>query len=398
MANVLVVGAAESCLGMIHTVKDMGHKAIIIASDATQPGYKFADHAILCKDNDLDNAIKEISSYKIDAIVPTPVDRPLVWQAQIAEKLRLPFISVETALNFRFKHRMKRLLYDHGVPTARWKRFESGMFTIDDLTSFSYPLIVKPVDGYASRGVVLVNKDEELLRQVSEAIDYSSDGSFLVEEFVDGMEYNAEGICFDGNVEIYAIVEKIRDPFPRTIEMGHVIPPNISVEDEQLILSTVVDAVHAMGMKVGAFNAEIKVLNGRAKIIEVNGRLAGDFIVSHLIEPTTGQDMQKELVKACLGQTPEKAKRAYQRHGIIRFYNLPVGRRIISLDFASIRAKFSDDLVWVKSFFEDNTKIPEVLHMGHRSGFFIILADNRRELDDRVEYILDAITSCIQLA
>jgi biotin carboxylase len=377
--KILVIGAADSCLGIIKTIKRLGYKTIVVGSSENMPAEKYSDYYLVAEDGDINAVVSYCLQIGVDAIVPTPVDRTLLWMAKVAEKLNLIFLSVQSVENFRNKYQMKTCLKHANINCAKGLLVSKENFSSLSLKKYTFPLIIKPIDAYASRGVLRVNNVSELQMYINEASSFSSNGQIVIEEFIDGREFNAEGVCFNGNVEIYAIVEKIRDPFPRTIEMGHIVPPDITEKEEEIILETITKGVLALGMKNGAFNAEIKLYNNQGYVIEINGRLAGDFIISHLLKPTTGQDMEEALVNISLGLQPEKAKRKYIRHGIISFFNLPVGRKIKEIkDFSELQKNPS--IIWAHVFFKKDDVIPEVLHMGHRSGFVIVTANNRNEL------------------
>jgi len=377
--KILVVGAADSCLGIIKTIKRLGYLAVVIATNEDMPAKSIADYYQVVEDGDVDAVVSFCKKIGIDAIVPTPVDRTLLWMAKVAEKLNHIFLAVDAVENFRNKYQMKICLQEAGIKCAKGFLATKDNFSSLLLKNYTFPLIVKPVDAYASRGVVKVNNLTELELYMNEASSFSSNGQIVIEEFIDGREFNAEGVCYNGIVEIYAIVEKIRDPFPRTIEMGHIVPPDITENEEKIILETITKGVLALGMKNGAFNAEIKLYNNQGFVIEINGRLAGDFIISHLLKPTTGQDMEEALVNISLGLQPEKAKRNYIKFGMISFFNLPAGRKIKEIkDFNHLHK--NPDIIWAHLFFKKGDIIPEVLHMGHRSGFVIVTANNRTQL------------------
>jgi biotin carboxylase len=394
--KILVIGAAQSCLGIIGTIKRLGHLAVVVGSSTDLPGYPLADYYLLAEDNDVESVVKYCKEIGVDGIVPTPVDRPLVWMAKVAKELGLIFISPNTAEAFRHKYKMKEHFQRANVLCAKGILTTKERIISDIEKFFNFPLILKPIDGYASRGVVKADNLSDLEGFVEETSSFSSDASIVVEEFIDGREFNAEGVCYQGNVEIYAIVEKVRDPFPRTVEMGHIVPPDITPSEEELIVKTISDAVLAMGMDNGAFNAEIKLHQGKGYVIEVNGRLAGDFIVSHLLKPTTGQDMEEAVVNISLGIKPEKAKRNYTRHGMISFFNLPEGKKINEInDFNYL---YDDpDLIWAYLFFKKGDVIPKVLHMGHRSGFVIATAESRKHLQQRVEAVKGEVMGSVVL-
>lgn len=394
--KILIIGAAQSCLGIIGTIKRLGHIAVVVGSSIDLPGYSLADYYLIAEDNDVDGVVKYCREIGVDGIVPTPVDRPLVWMAMVAKELGLIFISPDTAVAFRHKYKMKEHFQHANVPCAKGILTTKERIVADIEKLLNFPLILKPIDGYASRGVVKADTLNDLKNFVEETSSFSSDASIVVEEFIDGREFNAEGVCYQGSVEIYAIVEKVRDPFPRTVEMGHIVPPDITPAEEELIVKTITSAVLAMGMDNGAFNAEIKLHQGKGYVIEVNGRLAGDFIVSHLLKPTTGQDMEEAVVNISLGIKPEKAQREYIKHGMICFFNLPEGKKIKEInDFNYLQD--DPDIIWAYLFFKKGDVIPKVLHMGHRSGFVIVTSNNREDLFKRVTFVRNELITLIEL-
>lgn len=394
--KILILGAAQSCLGIIKKIKRLGHQAIVVGNSPDLPARPLADDYIIAEDYDVETVVSHSKPLNIDGIVPTPVDHPLKWMAEVAEKLGLIFISPDIADNFRDKYKMKKCLQRANIKCAKGILTSEQEFSKNLIKDYNYPLIVKPIYGYASRGVVRANNFNELVKNIFEASGFSPNKKILIEEFITGREFNAEGVCYNGKVEIYAIVEKISSSFPRTIEMGHIIPPDITDNEEKIIIEAILKAVIALGMINGAFNAEIKLHNNAGYVIEVNGRLAGDFIISHLIKPTTGQDMEEAVINISLGIPPEKAERRYRKHGIISFFNLPAGKIIKNIK--SFKFLYDDpNVIWPFLFFKEGDIIPEVKHMGHRSGFVIVTANSRKEMFNLAEKTKKTIIDSIEL-
>lgn len=384
--RILVIGAAESCIGIIKTINQMGHISVVVSTAAEAPAKPFASQYYVFEENDVDGVVELCDNLEVDALVPTPVDRTLHWMGHVAKRCGLIFLSIEAIDRFRDKSLMKERFMQKGIPCARGIKTNPEEFQMSFINDFEFPLIVKPLDAYASRGVLKVENMDQLQTYIHEASAFSTTGNVLIEEFIEGREFNAEGICYNGEVEIYAVVEKISGEFPRTIEMGHVIPADIRAEEEQLIVETITAAVKALGMVNGAFNAEIKLNNGKGIVIEIAGRLAGDFIVSHLVPPTTGQDMNKAVVEVHLGLQPEKALRTYPKFGMISYYNLPEGKTIKEVkNFSHLLNQ--PNVIWIRNYFSSGDKVPEVMHMGHRSGLVIIVEKSREQLFWKAEEI-----------
>lgn len=388
--SILIFGASDSVIGMTKTAKLMGYKIAMLGPDVSSVARSMADYYKIVDDNQIDEVVEFAKEKNVVAIVPLPIDRILQWQAKIADVLGLIFISVDDVDNFRDKYKMKETFIRNGVNCANGVIIKNlDDYNSKDLSKLLFPLIVKPIDGYASRGVTKVENIKELDLYVVEAFEFSISGKILIEEFIEGREFNSEGIVFNGEVQIIAIVEKIRDPFPRTIEMGHIVPPDITNDEETIIFKEVTKAVSALNLKNGAFNAEIKIYNGNGYIIEVNGRLAGDFIVSDLIKPTTGYDMEEAVVNISLGIKPKDYKYQYCKSGIIRFFNLPESKKIDFIQDYSIHFD-KTKIIKYHLFYKIGDITPKVRHMGNRAGFLI-------NVDENIEKTIECSNKCIEI-
>ncbi|MBN2669269.1 MAG: ATP-grasp domain-containing protein [Bacteroidales bacterium] len=394
--SILVIGAGESSLGMIRTIKKMGYKAAVVGMSDSELAISEADFYLQTQKENLDDVIKFAKTNHVIGLVPIPVDWILMWQAKVAEALELKFIPVSKVPNFRHKFTMKQVLQAAHIPCAKGIHITKDNFQSIDFTQFDFPLVVKPTDGYASRGVTVVKDSLELNQYLKEAFEFSIGGDIVIEEFIGGKEYNAEGVVFEGKVDFYAIIEKVSGAFPRTLEMGHLFPANINKAEEEIICQTVEKAVLALGMENGAFNTEIKIWNGKAYIIEVNGRLAGDFIVSHLIKPTTGRDMEAAVVNISIGKNPGFHKLSVQKHGYIAFFNLPEQKTIERIQTIP-DLETDPDLIWWKIFYKENDITPEIKHMGHRAGFSIVTGESRNSVLEKAEYINQKLIKSITL-
>jgi len=379
LKNILVIGAAESCLGMIKAIQRKGHRALVVGTNAEQPGFKIADATLLCEDGDVEKAVEFGLKHQAAGIVPTPVDRTLAWQAEVAKRLDLIFIPMDNIPNFRHKYTQKLAIMKAGIPCAKGILLNKGQAWDLEARQIGYPLVCKPIDGYASRGVFKCDNAIELERFIREASEFSFDGSVILEEYLEGREFNAEGVCYQDKPFVCAIVEKISDPFPYTVEMGHIIPAAITTKEKRELTELAEQAQIALGLENGAFNIELKLVDGKARIVEVNGRLAGDFIISHLLKPCTGIDMEEAVVDIALGIKPELSGGRIEKHGIIRFFNLPAGKRIVEAPDL-LKVMKIPGIIWAKSFFGKGDVIPEVTHMGQRSGFLIVVAESREEM------------------
>ncbi len=64
-------------------------------------------------------------------------------------------------------------------------------------------------------------------------------------------------------------------------------------------------ALDSLQIKNGASHTELKITPvDDIMLIEIGGRMGGDFIGSHLVEMSTGIDFVKAVIQVALGQPP----------------------------------------------------------------------------------------------
>jgi len=125
--------------------------------------------------------------------------------------LEIPYTGgnyLTLALTLR-KDMVKKILTYHNLPTPKFKLFETGDETLD----LGFPLIVKPANEDASIGIkdesVVYNEDK--LRERVKYVIGEYEQPALVEEFIDGREFNVGVI---GDNEILPLSEITFDGLP----------------------------------------------------------------------------------------------------------------------------------------------------------------------------------------
>jgi carbamoyl-phosphate synthase large subunit len=166
---------------------------------------------------DFDKTVEVAERYQVKGIITAATDKPLVMMARVAEKLNLPFFSVETAEWSTDKLLMKQKFHEAGIPCANGFLLNS----VDELATLNvdYPVIVKPRDNSGSRGVIYCTGFNEVELAVQEALQYTKKGNVLVEEFIDGKEYSIESLHVAGNTHVIQYTEKITTPRPYNVEL-----------------------------------------------------------------------------------------------------------------------------------------------------------------------------------
>jgi biotin carboxylase len=227
------------------------------------------------------------------------VDQAMELVGRINDLLGLGGTSHEVARRFHNKLAMRQWLTQTGFETVRAEPVADAAAIADFGARHGYPLIVKPVDGTASRGVMRIGAVEEIGQSWSQATSlrgsedvvfahlYPVD-SFLAEEFIDGTEYSVESFSFDGQHIVVSVTEKVSDGF---VEVGHAQPACLTPSEEALITDYTVRFLTAMGLRDGVAHTEVTLSAAGPRIIESHDRVAGDRIMD-LVEAVYGIDLE----------------------------------------------------------------------------------------------------------
>lgn len=179
------------------------------------------------------------------------------------------FTALET---MRDKHRLRQLLTPRSPLSGRFA-LASG---VDELRSMlgGYPggVVVKPVDGAGSRGVLRVPPGEEPDELALPA------APFLVEEFFEGPEFSVEMVTWDGVHHPLVVTEKTLGGTTGLVETGQRQPARLSPEETARLFAAAGEVLTVAGHRYGISHSEFILAAGQPKLVEAHGRVGGDGI------------------------------------------------------------------------------------------------------------------------
>ena len=253
--------------------------------------------------------ILEICQKKqIDGICTIASDVAAPTVAYVAENMGLVANSHQTSVTANNKYAMRQAFMNTGVPCPKFLCVEDCTdATIDEIKqSMKLPLIVKPADRSGSLGVTKVENIEELKEAIDNAHTCSFKKQAMVEEFVGGREISVEFISYQGNHYPLQITDKVTTGAPHFVELEHHQPSTLSAEMYAKIYDITEKALNALGITNGASHSEYKITeDGDIYVIEIGGRMGGDFIGSDLVRLSTGYDFVKGVIEVSLGDFTE---------------------------------------------------------------------------------------------
>ena len=301
--KIAILGAALFQAPAIAKAKEMGLETHVFAWKTGDMGEKMADFFYPISIRDKDEILEECRRIGIDGITSIASDLAMETVNYVAEKMGLPGNSIEATRISTNKHWMREAFEKNGDPSPRSILVDSAT-DIDEI-DLEFPLIVKPTDRSGSRGVHKVHDKRQLRDAIVRAREYSFENKAVVEEFVEGDEYSIEYISFEGRHYFLAVTQKMTTGAPFFIETGHREPAPIPPETEEAIKKICEHALDTLQLNYGAAHIELKVDGDKIRLIEIGGRMGGDFIGSDLVELSTGYDFVKGVIDVAMGNAPE---------------------------------------------------------------------------------------------
>ena len=253
--------------------------------------------------------IKDIAvAENVDFLITVCADQVLLVVAKVSEMLGLPcYIDYETCQNVSDKIRMKRIFKAHGIPTTDY--VETDHLDMEIIGKLKYPLVVKPVDAYSSRGVRKVDNLEELKQYYEEAHQISRSGGVIVEEFFSGDEISVDAFVVDGEAHLLNITnsEKVKDKDRFVIYRGR-----YPVVASEAVMRQIEEICQKIAEGFGLVNSPLLVQllhNGdKVSVLEFCARTGGNMKYL-LIKYASGVDVIGATIDITLGGKPDLSKK-----------------------------------------------------------------------------------------
>lgn len=325
MAHMLVIESWIDGHGRVLSplLKRMGHRYTFVSRkpehytnpDGTEhPVLALADTILTTETNNVPDLIAFLRSHHarqpFDGVI-TICDYYIETVAAVARALELPAAFSSNVELERQKHRMREALDRGGVPNPAYHITYTWDETRRAAQEIGYPLVLKASDLASSAFVRLVQNEAELHAAFGALADFPVNFRkqprqhlYLLEEYMTGDEVSVEACTVQGVTTIIGITDKSVTGAPYFIEDGHMFPAALDADQATAIQELVHQALIAVGHDQGISHTEVKLTPKGPRIVEINPRPGGNYIVD-LTRYVTGVDLLEALVNLALGQPPQ---------------------------------------------------------------------------------------------
>ena len=299
----LVVAGGLPQITLINELKERGVETVLVDGSATPLARECADIFYQVNIFDVETVKGIAMKEQVDFAITVCADQVLLVVSQVAEELGLPwYIDYATAKLVSDKELMKKVFVENDIPTSRY--VVMCELDVKKIQHLNYPLIVKPVDAYSSKGVKKVTNESELKVAFEEAKNISRTKNAIVEEFFSGEEISVDLFIEDGRANVLCISnsDKVKDDDHFAIFRGR-CPVHASEELKFEIARVSQMIATAFGIKNAPMLVQMLTDGERVTVLEFCARTGG-AMKWLLIQHASGVDVIKGVIDLTMGVKP----------------------------------------------------------------------------------------------
>lgn len=292
--RLLIIGSLGEFVELVKLSKQRGYYTVCCDGYVDGPAKKYADASYTIDVRNVDEIVAMCKRENINGIMGSFSDLIFEQITKIAEKANIKWYMTPDKLKFyREKNEAKKALAELGVCVPKNCILKKD-FKDEELEGYRFPLVIKPINGYGSKGIFVVNTVEEIREKYDQVVCRANMDDIQVEEFSSGREYNMMTWLINGEVNVISIADREKNP-----QLGDTIPLLNRVAYPAKAIREIINPAKEVlqkfanftGQKEGALSMQFFYNENGVEVCEIAGRLFG---------------YEHELVTNCCGLSIEK--------------------------------------------------------------------------------------------
>lgn len=399
MKTILLLGASLDQIYAIKTAKAMNLNVIVVDMNPNSPGFKFADEYAVISTRDVNKLKNFIDNYqktkgKINGVMVMGSDIPQIV-SEISNYIGTPSISKDAALLATNKFNMKLKLMEDGVPIPWFSKINSIGELEDAITHQDCPLVIKPVDRSGARGVFLIDKKSNIKELFQQSRSFSFSGEIMIEKYLTGIQISTETLMYRGKSYTIGFADRnydhLEEFLPNIIENGGTVPTTVSYSQRIMVEQLIEKTASSLGIKDGIIKGDVVIHHEKPYLIEIAARLSGGDFSESLIPLGTGVNLVKEAIKLAIGEEPDLNELIPKwNKAVVNRYFFPqpgILEKIEGVEKVRLQP-------WVKKlefWYNVGDIVPKITNHADRFGVFVIIGENKQEVEERIKWVYETV-------
>lgn len=298
--RILILGSLIEFVDLVKTAKERGYYTVCCDGYQNGPAKAFADKSYVIDVRNVEAIVEICRKECINGIIASFSDLLFEQITKIAAKANLKWYATPEKLKYyREKNEAKKLLEQMGIRVPKHCSLNRN-FSDEELNGFTFPLVIKPINGYGSKGIFVVSSIEEIREKFDQVVcraHMGLDSEIEVEEYSMGREYNFQTWLVDGEIFPISLGDREKNP-----QEGDTIPilnrrvyPSKNITNVlPLALDVLKKFASAVGQKNGPLSMQFFFNENGVEVCEIAGRL---FAYEHeIIEYCSGLKIENLLL------------------------------------------------------------------------------------------------------
>lgn len=302
--RLLLVGGGPFQLEILRAASRYA-QVVVVDGSPHAPGLSLADLPSVVDIAEVADVVRLARELQVSGVVTAASDVAVPAVSAVVQELGLPGLAPAVALCCRDKLACFRTLVaaGHAVPATHAvsdvAEAERAVASVG-----GYPAIVKPRRGGGGRGVSLVRGAAELAAALECARRAYGPGphGVLVQQYIGGRSVGVEAFFHAGELaEAFVLDDQFETGY--VSPAGHALPTTLDDDAARGVVEATAAFGRALGLSDGPANFDLRLVEGRTILLEINPRLGGNSI-SELVRHAYGVDLAEATVCAALGHDP----------------------------------------------------------------------------------------------
>lgn len=274
----LILGAISAINEIVISAKNKGYYFIVTDYFENSPAKKYADETWMLSIDDVDGIVQKCKERGVDGVMNYCIDPGQKPYQQICDKLGVPCVSGFEQFDIMTnKDKFAKCCVEHGLDVIPKYNMDKSLDELD-FSALTYPIMIKPVDGRASKGIIVANCADEMPAAIEYSLKFSRSKKLVVEKYMKCPEFCAKYVACDGNIYFTSMSDVWDSVLPdgTRVYMGTSTYPSQFYDE---YIKTTNDRVIAMLKSIGIKNGALSFTgfydNGTFRFFDPSLRMGG---------------------------------------------------------------------------------------------------------------------------
>jgi biotin carboxylase len=388
--GVLLLTAGYWQIPVVRCAKALGLRVVVTDLRPQAPAVAEADAYEQLDSSDVEAVTGAARKHGVAAILAEQTDVAVATAAAAAERCNLRGIGLETSLRVTNKRLMRDACAAAGVPVPLYRCVQDARQAVDAARDIGLPVVVKPTDSQASKGVAKVWNLADVPMWFAYAVNESRERKVLVEQMLCGVESSVEAYVTPEAVTVLGISEKTKSPPPFSFDTRLVYPATFAPQIMDELRRVNERVVRAVGIPFGISHAEYMVTPQGVYLLEVAARGCGAGVASTLVPAMTGFDPIRARLLDALGRRQPAPVLSKHECGLLEFLMLPPGE---VLEISGLEeARSLPGVLAVDYFVRPGDRVADIRNGAERPGYCLAVGGSYAELDRTLAEVKSRLT------